>query len=161
QTMPYTRTRVSTPRRPLILHTEASGGLGGQEIRILTETRWLLDHGWSALIAAQPGSPLFTEAAAAELPVVAVAMPGAADPRALRRLVRPRGVALVHTHSSVDSWLATVAARSLGVPVVRSRHVSIPIPRRRGLVYRLADRVLTSGEAIKAIVIAAGVAPER
>ncbi len=155
---------MSTPRHPLILHTEASGGLGGQEIRILTETRWLIDHGWGALVAGQPGSPLLAEAAAAGLPVVAVRMRSAFDPRALialRRLLRGRDVAVVHTHSSVDSWLATLAARSLGIPVVRSRHVSIPIPRRRALVYRLADRILTSGEAIKAIVIAAGVAPER
>ncbi|MGH7393317.1 MAG: glycosyltransferase, partial [Candidatus Rokuibacteriota bacterium] len=132
--------------------------------RILAETRWLLDHGWRALIAGQPDRPLLAEAAAAGLPVVAVRMRGAFDARALialRRLMRERGVALVHTHSSVDSWLATLAARSRRTPVVRSRHVSIPIPRRRALVYRLADRVLASGEAVKAIVVAAGVAPER
>src|SRR5262249_25159871 len=68
-----------------------------------------------------------------------------------------RDVAVVHTHSSVDSWLGALAARSARRPVVRSRHVSIPILRRRALVYRLADRVLTTGEAIRAIVIAAGV----
>lgn len=148
----------------MILHTEASSGLGGQEIRILTESRWLLDHGWEALIACPPGSPLHAEATAAELPVVPVAMRSAFDARALlalRRLVRARGVALVHTHSSVDSWLAALAARAARRPVVRSRHVSIPIPRRRGLVYRLADRVVASGEAVRAIVVAAGVDPAR
>jgi len=155
---------VAAARRPLILHTEASTGLGGQEIRILTETRWLLEHGWDALIAGQPGSPLLAEAAAAGLPAVPVRMRGAVDARALlalRRLVRSRDAALVHTHSSIDSWLATLAARSLGRPVVRSRHVSIAIPRRRALVYRLAHRVLTSGEAIRDIVVRAGVPPER
>lgn len=147
-----------------MLHTEASLGLGGQEIRILTETRWLLDHGWDALIACQPSGRLLGEARAAGLPAVAVAMRGALDVRALlalRRLVRGRGAALVHTHSSVDSWLGALAARSAGVPVVRSRHVSIPILRRRALVYRLAHRVLTTGEAIRAMVVAAGVPPER
>jgi len=79
----------------------------------------------------------------------------------LRRLIRDRDVSLVHTHSSIDSWLAGVAAKSLGRPVVRSRHVSIPIRRRRALVYRLADRVITSGEGVRSIVIAAGIAPER
>ena len=76
---------------------------------------------------------------------------------ALRRLVAERDVALVHTHSSVDSWLGALAARSRRRPVVRSRHVTIAIPRRRGLVYRLADRVITSGEAAAGIVAAAGV----
>lgn len=147
-----------------MLHTEASLGLGGQEIRILTETRWLLDHGWDALIACQPSARLLGEARAAGLPVVAVAMRGALDVSALlalRRLVRERGAALVHTHSSVDSWLGALAARSAGVPVVRSRHVSIPILRRRALVYRLAHRVLTTGDAIRAMVVAAGVPAER
>jgi len=75
--------------------------------------------------------------------------------------MRERRVSLVHTHSSVDSWLGLVAAKSLGRPVVRSRHVSIPIRRRRALVYRLADRTITSGEGVRAMVIAAGVASER
>jgi glycosyltransferase involved in cell wall biosynthesis len=70
-------------------------------------------------------------------------------------------VALVHTHSSVDSWLATLAARAVRVPVVRSRHVSIPVRRRRALVYRLAHRVLTSSEGIATALARAGVDPAR
>ena len=46
-------------------------------------------------------------------------------------------------------YTTDLAARAAGVPVVRSRHVSIPIHRRINPVYsRLADRVITSGEAI-------------
>jgi len=148
----------------VVLHTEASLGLGGQEIRILSEVRWLLDHGWSAFIACSPQSRLLAEATAARLPVVPVAMPSAVSLRAvlmLRRLMRARRVSVVHTHSSVDSWLGAIAARSLGLPVVRSRHVSIPILRRRALVYRLADRIITSGDGVKAIVRAAGVPDDR
>src|SRR5215475_8207135 len=147
-----------------VLHTESSSGYGGQEIRTLAEVRWLLRHGWSALIACPPESRLFAEAAAAAIPVEPLRMRGATDLGAalrLRRLIRERGVSLVHTHSSVDSWLAGVAAKSLGRPVVRTRHVSIPIRRRRALVYRLADRIITSGESVRSIVIAAGIAPER
>src|SRR5207244_235873 len=124
-----------------VLHTESSRGHGGQEIRTLAEARWLIGHGWRALIACQPDSPLLTEARASSIPVEAVRMGSATDVGAivrLRRLVRARGVSLVHTHSSVDSWLGGIAAKSLGRAVVRSRHVSIPIRRRRALVYRLA-----------------------
>jgi glycosyltransferase involved in cell wall biosynthesis len=155
---------VTTATPPLILHTEASLGLGGQEIRILGEVAWLLDHGWDALIACQPQSRLFAEARAAGAPASAVAMRGVLDLGAvlrLRALMRARGVALVHTHSSVDSWLATLAAKSLGVPVVRGRHVTIPIRRRRALIYRVADHVITTGEAVAAQVRAAGVPRER
>ncbi|MBI4638121.1 MAG: glycosyltransferase family 4 protein [Candidatus Rokubacteria bacterium] len=155
---------MSTSPRRLILHTEASRGFGGQEIRILTEARWLSEHGWDALVACQPESALWAEARAAGIDAVAVRMRSALDVaafRALRRVMRERAVSLVHTHSSVDSWLAAFAGRSLRLPVVRSRHVSIPILRRRALVYRLADRILTSGEGVKALVVAAGIAPER
>ena len=147
-----------------VLHTESSSGYGGQEIRTLAEVRWLLRHGWGALIACQPESPLFAEAKASEIPVEPFPMRRATDVGALlrlRRLIRDCGVSLVHTHSSVDSWIAGVAAKSLGRPVVRTRHVSIPIRRRRALVYRLADRIITSGESVRSLVIAAGIAPER
>jgi len=147
-----------------LLHTESSHGHGGQEIRTVAEARWLLAHGWSVQIVCQPDSPLLAEARAASIPAEAMRMRGATDIGAvigLRRLMRERRVSLVHTHSSVDSWLGLIAAKSLGRPVVRSRHVSIPIHRRGALVYRLADRVITSGEGVRALVIAAGVAPER
>jgi len=48
------------------------------------------------------------------------------------------------------------------VPVVRTRHVSIAIRRGLNPVYRwLADRVVTSGEAIRQVVVGAGAPPER
>jgi glycosyltransferase involved in cell wall biosynthesis len=81
---------------------------------------------------------------------------------ALRRLIRREQVSIVHTHSSVDGWVGGLAARAAGVPVVRTRHVSIRIRRRWNPVYRwLADRVITSGETIRSLVIGAGVDPGR
>ena len=135
----------------VVLHTEASRGFGGQEIRILAESRWLATHGWRALIAAQPGTRLLAEAERAGVPTVAVRMRGPWSllaVAALRRVIRANDVAVVHTHSSIDAWVAGLAARSLGVPVVRSRHVTIPIPPRRALVYRLADRVVAIGPGL-------------
>jgi glycosyltransferase involved in cell wall biosynthesis len=153
-----------TPGRRLILHTEASVGFGGQELRIVAEARWLVDHGWNVLVAAQPGSPLLDETRRLGVPAVAARMRSPVDLpalAALRRLIAERDVALVHTHSSVDSWLGGLAGRSRGRPVVRSRHVTIAIPRRRGLVYRLAHRIITSGEAAARVVRRAGVPARR
>jgi glycosyltransferase involved in cell wall biosynthesis len=144
----------------LVLHTEASSGFGGQEIRIVAEARWLLAHDWPVLVAGQPGSPLLAECARQGVPAVAVRMRRSIDlpaGLALRRLVRERGVALVHTHSSIDSWLGGLAGRSCRRPVVRSRHVTIAIPRRRALVYQLANRIISSGEAAGRVVASAGV----
>src|SRR5256884_8734378 len=147
---------------PTILHTEASLGLGGQELRIVAEAAWPRDHGGGALVADQPETRLFAEARTAGVDAVALPMRNAVDLgalRALRRLMKPLAVDLVHPPSSTDSWSGALAAKSLRLPVVRSRHVSIAI--RSALVYRLADRIVTSGEAVRAIVVRAGIAPQR
>jgi len=68
---------------PTILHAESSLGRGGQEIRTLAETRWLIGHGWNALIACQPNSLLFREARAAAVPVEPIRMRSATDVGAL------------------------------------------------------------------------------
>jgi glycosyltransferase involved in cell wall biosynthesis len=154
----------SAQRPAAVLHTESSVGFGGQEIRIIAESRWLIAHGWRATIVGQPGARLLTEAVRANVPALSVRMRGAWDVSAilaLRRVMRAHEVGVVHTHSSVDAWVGGLAARSLGLPIVRSRHVSIPIPKSRARVYRLADRVITSGEAVAAIVRGAGVPGER
>lgn len=148
-----------------VLHTESSPGLGGQEIRTLTEAGWIAERGWRVLIAAQPDGRLLPRARALGLPVTALRMRGAWDARALLslvRLIRREQVDVVHTHSSIDGWVGGMAARLTRRPVLRTRHVSIPIRRGLNPVYRwLADSVITSGEAIRQLVIAAGVRPER
>jgi glycosyltransferase involved in cell wall biosynthesis len=148
-----------------ILHSEASLGWGGQEIRILTEASIFAKRGFRVLIACQPDSPLGREAQRRGITVRLVAMRGALDVRAcwrLRQLMRTEAVDLVHTHSSIDAWLAGFAAESLHLPVVRSRHVSIPVKRRRNFVYNsLCDRIISSGEAIREVLVAAGVDAEK
>ena len=148
-----------------VLHTESSPGLGGQEVRTLSEARWAAERGWRVLLAGQPDGPFVGRARAAGLEVVGVRMRGAWDLRAvcaLRRLIRLERVSIVHTHSSVDGWVGGLAARASAVPVVRTRHVSIRIRRRWNPVYRrLADRVITSGEAIRNLVVDAGIDPAR
>ncbi|HET6366927.1 MAG TPA: glycosyltransferase [Pseudomonadales bacterium] len=148
-----------------VLHTESSPGLGGQEIRTLTEAGWIAERGWRVLIAAQPHGRLLPRARELGLAVVAQRMRGAWDPGALLglvQLIRREQIDVVHTHSSIDGWLGGMAARLTGRPVLRTRHVSIPIRRGLNPVYRwLADRVITSGEAIRQLVIAAGVPPAR
>lgn len=82
-------------------------------------------------------------------------MPFALDPRAVLRMAghfRRLRARVVVTHSSVDSWCAGAAGRILRVPVVRVRHLSVPIGRlwASRFVYRsLCDAVITTGEAIR------------
>jgi glycosyltransferase involved in cell wall biosynthesis len=148
-----------------VLHTEASPGLGGQEVRTLNEARWTAERGWRVLLACQPDGRLAERAREAGVETRPVRMRGPLDPRglaALVRLVRREHVSLVHTHSSIAAWLGGMAARLCRVPGVRTRHVSIAIRRGPNPVSRwLADRVITRGEAIRRVVLAAGVPPAR
>ena len=148
-----------------VLHTESSPGLGGQEIRTLNEARWIGERGWRVIVAGQPEGRFVTRAREAGLETAPLRMRSPWDLAAvarLTRLIRGEGVSVVHTHSSVDGWLGGLAARAARVPVVRTRHVSIPVRRGFNPVYTwLADRVITSGEAIRRIIVGAGVPAER
>lgn len=144
-----------------ILHTESSNGWGGQEIRILTEAEGMQRRGHRVLVAATPGSRLLEEAGGKGLPTVRVAMDGwrmwAAIAR-LRAVIRNERVDIVNTHSSRDSWLASVATRLAGrKPIlIRTRHLSTPIERSivtRFLYNTLPDAVITTGESIRATMI--------
>lgn len=59
----------------------------------------------------------------------------------LLRIFRSERIDLINTHSSLDSWLAGIAARLAKKKVVRTRHLSTPI--RGGLNRWLLYRVLT------------------
>src|SRR5258705_5541608 len=66
---------ASPPRAaPLVVHTEASVGFGGQELRIIAEASWLVGHDWQAGIMREPCSPPDPERRAAAAPLVALAM---------------------------------------------------------------------------------------
>jgi glycosyltransferase involved in cell wall biosynthesis len=74
----------------------------------------------------------------------------------IHRLLTRERVELVNTHSSVDSWVVSPAARTAQVPVVRTRHLSVPLKRDpfSRLVYRtLCDKIVTTGEAIRRLFL--------
>lgn len=141
--------------RLVILHTESSGGWGGQEIRVLTEAGDLRDRGHQVAILCRPESALALRARGSGLPVVLDRMPFALDPRTVIRMAahfRRWRARVVVTHSSIDSWCGGLAARLTGVPVVRMRHLSVPLrtnPLSRLVYDRLCDRVVTTGEVIR------------
>jgi glycosyltransferase involved in cell wall biosynthesis len=140
-----------------ILHTECSRGWGGQELRILAEACGMAGRGHEVWLAAPPESRIVKAADARGIPVVPVGFHrpwGVRDVPALRRAIGRLQIDIVNTHSSWDAWIGGLAGRlaGKGVRVVRTRHLSTPIPRSRPsrLLYtRLADHVVTTGEAIR------------
>jgi len=151
-----------TAARLAVLHTEASLGWGGQEIRILTEARGVARRGHAVAIAAPPESRILP--AASDYGIEAIALPiGRKNLRglfALRALLRARRFDVVNTHSSTDTWLAALGRIGLrdAPPLVRTRHISAAIPGDPASrwLYRHATRhSVTTGERLRAQVIAA------
>jgi glycosyltransferase involved in cell wall biosynthesis len=142
--------------KPLaIVHTESSLGWGGQEIRILTESQGLARRGHQVMVLCPPQARIFAEAPAWGVPALAlpIATKRPAGLRALVAWLRTNSCDVLSTHSSTDSWLAALATRiGRAVPIVRTRHISAPVPRNpfsRWLYERGATRIVTTGEALK------------
>jgi glycosyltransferase involved in cell wall biosynthesis len=149
-----------------IMHTEWSNGWGGQEIRILEECLGMAGRGHRVELAGCPEGKLRARAQAAGLTFHPLAMAGPWDLPALwrlARLLRRRDMQIVHTHSSVDSWLGGMAAPLSGAVCVRCRHLSVPVSNNPlNVVYRLPRAVITTGQGIRRhLVEDYGLAPER
>ena len=143
-----------------ILHTEASKGWGGQEIRILDEAEGLIARRHDVQLATPVDAAIFEAAKRRAIPVHAVALDRRrpASLRALRALIREFEPEIVVSHSSSDSWLVAVATRFLRQKpaIVRLRHISGAIargPLNRWLYGRVPARVVTTSLAINNMLI--------
>ncbi|MEN9316905.1 MAG: hypothetical protein RIS35_3298, partial [Pseudomonadota bacterium] len=143
-----------------ILHTEASCGWGGQEIRILGESAGMIERGHRVTLACPPESTIAKESArfGVERLLLPIARKRPAGVLALRTLLASGTFDVVNTHSSTDAWLVALANRTLArpVPIVRTRHISAPIAPGAGnrWLYARASRfVVTTGERLRLDVI--------
>lgn len=139
-----------------ILHTEASAGWGGQELRILAEMQGLRDRGHVLELAAPAAARIHTEAAALgfrthDVPIGRKTFAGLG---AMRRLLEREHFDVINTHSSTDSWMVALAnaLRRQPVPMVRTRHISAPVHRNaatRWLYNRASAAIVTTGEKLR------------
>ncbi len=151
---------MTDPRRLRIVHTEASLGWGGQEIRILTEAAGMAARGHDVRLLCPPQARIFAEAGARGVAVTALPI-GRKNARglfALRRWLAANPCDVINTHSSTDSWLAALACASLpgAPPLVRTRHISAPIPDNaatRWLYTRASARIVTTGERLRETLV--------
>ncbi|MBF0423380.1 MAG: glycosyltransferase family 4 protein [Magnetococcales bacterium] len=143
-------------RRLTILHTESSLGWGGQEIRILEESRVMMSRGHSLRLLCPPDARIATAAMRYGVPVTVVPM-GRKNVRgwlAVRSWLKDHPVDVIVTHSSTDSWLVALAAQTLShpAPIVRLRHISTAVPDNwatRWLYTRASRHIVTTGVAIR------------
>jgi glycosyltransferase involved in cell wall biosynthesis len=143
-----------------IVHTEASCGWGGQEIRILEESKGMIERGHQVTVLCPAESRIHAEAArwgvAAE--VLPIGRKNLKGMLALRSWLKTHDVDVLNTHSSTDSWLAALACATLSnaPPIVRTRHISAPIPDNaptRWLYTKATQHIVTTGEALRCELI--------
>lgn len=139
-----------------IVHTEASLGWGGQEIRILSEAAGMLERGHEVRVLCPPEANIFREGPKRGVPTVALPI-GRKNPRgvmAMRRWLQQHPVDVINTHSSTDSWLVALACATLRdpPPIVRTRHISAATANNlatRWLYTSATAHIVTTGEALR------------
>lgn len=140
-----------------IVHTEASAGWGGQEIRILSEGTGLRDRGHRVQLLTPSHAPILQAAhdlglEASALPIGKKRLPPL---RAMRRWLKQNpDVDVINTHSSTDSWLAAVACQTIANPpvIVRTRHISPPVSTNastRWMYTKATAHIVTTGEKLR------------
>ena len=147
-----------------IVHTESSVGWGGQEIRVLRESKAFLDRGHQVTVLAPAQAEIAKRAADFGVPVCLVPI-FHRNVRAfwsLRQALKRLKPDIVNTHSSTDSWLIAAVCLTLRRPpkVVRTRHICSQPSRSfttRWLYQKAAQRVVTTGEAIRSQILKLGI----
>jgi glycosyltransferase involved in cell wall biosynthesis len=150
----------STSKSLSILHTEASLGWGGQERRILVEALAMRQRGHRLAFACDLRGELYRRARLRDFPVVPLVFGGRSNLSAwyrLRQLLRKGKVDILNTHSSLDSWVGSLAWRSLRTRplLVRTRHLSTRVrvnwPTR--WLYQNPNAIITTGQVTKELLM--------
>jgi glycosyltransferase involved in cell wall biosynthesis len=155
------------PQEMLIAHTESSHGWGGQEIRVLTESRALIRRGHQVIVLADADSLIAQRATDYEVPVHRLRLKKKRFAEILAMAAAIDGLRpdLISTHSSTDHWVVAVAGlfTQHKPAVIRTRHVSAPVSRGIGTrwLYRSAcAAIVTTGESIRAHLTHDGLVPQ-
>ncbi len=142
-----------------ILHTESSTGWGGQEIRILTESKKFIEEGHEVYLAANHGSPIALRAnefgvKAYETNLRKKSIGGLYS---LIKTIRHINPEIISCHSSTDHWLTALSRIFLKrkFSIVRTRHISAPIHQNfptKWLYNAGAEQIMTTGTVINQIL---------
>ncbi|MEM1157741.1 MAG: glycosyltransferase family 4 protein [Verrucomicrobiota bacterium] len=117
-----------------VVHSETSLGWGGQEIRILEEMKAMRDRGYRMILAAPEQSAIYPKAEKADFQVEPMSSNRLKYPISIFKLARffyKEKVHIVNMHSSRDGYIAGIAARLAGVPlIIRTRHIDVDYPNK-------------------------------
>ncbi len=143
-----------------ILHTEASSGWGGQEIRIVNECRVFSQHGHDVMIAADQDSQIIEKASEHGIPVYPIRLKKKrwGEFSDLKKVLTQCKADVISCHSSTDHWLSAIARLTLKErpALVRTRHISAPVTRNiptKWLYKQATDVLMTTGQSIRDALI--------
>jgi glycosyltransferase involved in cell wall biosynthesis len=145
-----------------VLHTEASTGWGGQELRILTEMEGMARRGHRVHLLAPANAQIVPAARSRGLGVDALPIEWKRPPGlfALRGWLARNGAQfdVINAHSSTDAWLCALARATLprAPRIVRTRHLSTPVnrlPTTRWLYQRATAHIVVTGRALKTALV--------
>ncbi|NOQ14732.1 MAG: glycosyltransferase [Methyloprofundus sp.] len=143
-----------------IIHTEASLGFGGQELRILDEACGLLERGHEVQLICPPQAEIYAMAKQRGLEVVSMPIAKKSFKAILqmRQWIIANQPDIINTHSSTDSWITTLASQWLPQrpSIVRTRHISRRVSKRltSHWLYTIAsDHIVTTGIKLKQSLI--------
>lgn len=145
-----------------ILHTEWMEAKGGQASRVLDDLKIIKELGHTPFLACKSQSWLYQNASEAGIAVFDVQYKNIFDIKSffqLLKIMKKHQIDIVHTHSSKDSYVATLAAKISGLKIVRSRHMQLT--KKPTMLYYIADAIVTTGEKIREAFIGAGVEKEK
>jgi len=143
-----------------IIHTEASLGFGGQELRILDEACGLLERGHEVQLICPPQAEIYTMAKQRGLDVISMPIANKSLKAIwqMRQWIEANQPDIINTHSSTDSWITTLASQWLAQRpgIVRTRHISRRVSKRltSHWLYTIASaHIVTTGVKLKQSLI--------
>ncbi len=138
------------PSPPTILQIIPRLDTGGAELSTIEITEAIVRAGGRALVATEGGR---LAARISESGGAIIAFPAAtknplrilANARALERLIRERGVDLIHARSRAPAWSALIAARRAGIPFITTYHGAYA---EKGRLKRLYNSVMARADVV-------------
>jgi len=117
----------------------------------------MMGLGHKVLIVCQPQAELFIHSQKAQIPVEGICMNRLSFIKAIqecKQTIDNHQIDIVNTHSSRDSWIASLAGKlsSIKPIILRTRHLSIPVrldPISRFIYKKLPNGIITTGEVIR------------
>jgi glycosyltransferase involved in cell wall biosynthesis len=142
-----------------IAHIESSLNWGGQELRIIEQTQWLINNGYKTIIIARPKSKILIEAHERKLPYFELEIKGSVHLLQIFKLIyflKKNKIDILDAHSSRDASYAMFVKFFTNIKVIRSRHVTNRIKNDffHAFIWRYGSHaIITTANKIKSDIV--------